>query len=201
MVSRDAGIIMKTKFSGNIIFALIRRFLGVYPLWVDIFQNPTDQPLNLVLCQPFPGDIIRLDLTKSSLCLQPGVHIAHTSLIKMGIHWTGFSSWFAGQGLFALKLSGRGLIFIGAHGAITQHQTYKRFAVEQGSLLAYSSKIRLKVNFPKSIIGSRVAGEGLVTQLMGGGIIYLQSRSCSGLILYLKSRRDISPVNVNGYES
>jgi uncharacterized protein (AIM24 family) len=64
----------------------------------------------------------------------------------MGIHWIGFSSWFAGQGLFGLKLSGRGLIFIAAHGGINQHQVFKKFAVEQDSLLAYSSKIRLKVN-------------------------------------------------------
>lgn len=201
IVSMDAGVIMKTIPFGNIISALLRRFLGKYPLWVNIFHNPTNEPLNIILCQPFPGDIIRLDLTNSSLCLQPGVHIAHTSHIKMGIHWLGFSSLLAGKGLFSLKLSGRGLVFIGGYGAITQHQTYKRFAVEQDNLLAYSSKIRLKVNFPKGIIGSSLAGDGVVTQLIGGGIIYLQSRSRSGLVRYLKSRRDQSPVIPNVYES
>ena len=201
MVSMDAGIVMKTIISGDIAWAVLRRILGNHPLWINLFHNPTDEPLSIVLCPAFPGDIIRLDLSQSSLCLQPGVHIAHTSQIKMGIHWIGFSSWFAGQGLFGLKLSGRGLIFIAAHGGINQHQTYKKFAVEQGSLLAYSAKIRLKVNFPKGIIGSRVAGYGFVTQMKGGGIIYLQSRSRSGLGRYIKSRRDQSPVNANGYES
>ncbi len=185
----DAGIVMKTSVAGDILFAVLRRFLGGYSLWVDVFSNPTDEPLNLVLSQPYPGDIIRLDLTKSALCLQPGVHLGHTPQIQMGIHWAGFSSWLAGKGLFVLKVSGRGLVFIGSQGGLTQHQTYKRFAVEHNHLVAYSSKIRLKVDFPKRIIGSSTAGEGIVTQLIGGGIIYLQSRSRSGLVRYLKSRQ------------
>lgn len=185
----DTGIVMKTAFAGDIFFALLRHFLGGYPLWVNVFSNPTNEPLNLVLSQPNPGDIIRLDLTKSALCLQPGVHLGHTPQIQMGIHWAGFSSWLAGKGLFVLKVSGRGLVFIGSQGGLTQHQTYKRFAVEHHHLVAYSSKIRLKVDFPKRIIGSPIAGEGIVTQLIGGGIIYLQSRSRSGLVRYLNSRQ------------
>ena len=108
LVSMDTGIVMKTSIAGDIAWAILRRFLGNHPLWVNTFHNPTEETLNIVLCPAFPGDIIRLDLTQSSLCLQSGVHIAHTSQIKMGIHWIGFSSWFAGQGLFGLKLSGTG---------------------------------------------------------------------------------------------
>lgn len=185
LVSMDAGIVVSQQMAGDLMVALLRRCLGPNPLWMTVYHNPTEEPLSIVLSKSLPGDIVRLDITKSALCLQPNVLLAHTGGIRLGIQWLGWSSWFAGEGLVGLKLSGRGRVFIGSYGRFAQYQVYQRFIVEQRHLLAYSSKLRIKVDFPKGLVGSKLSGEGLVSQLLGGGIVYLQSHSRSGLTRYL----------------
>ncbi|MBJ7901455.1 MAG: TIGR00266 family protein [Cyanobacteria bacterium RI_101] len=186
LVSLDEGLaVKKTRMLGLFPALLYRLCGGYFPPFAQI-HNPTEEPLSLVLSKTLPGDIIRLDLTKTGICLVPGAHIAHTSGAKLNLQWVGFSSWLAGQGLFALKLSGKGRVFLGSYGQLIQRQVHQRLVVEQGHLVAYSGKLKLKANFPKGLVGNSESGEGVASQLQGGGIVYLQSRSCSGMARYLR---------------
>lgn len=105
MTSMDAQLSMRTQFSGGLIPGLLKKFFGGESLFVNVFTNETQQPLTLVLTQSTIGDIERIDLSQGDICFQPGAYIAHTPGVKMGVQWAGFASWFAGEGLFKLKLS------------------------------------------------------------------------------------------------
>jgi uncharacterized protein (TIGR00266 family) len=188
MTSMDAQLSMRTQFSGGLIPALLKKFLGGESLFVNIFTNETGQPLTLVLTQSTIGDIDRIDLSQGEICFQPGAYIAHTSGVKIGLQWAGFASWFAGEGLFKLKLSGKGRAFFGAYGGITKKHIQGDFVVDSGHLVAYEPKLRMRLGMAGGLVGSITSGEGLVSRVSGQGHIYLQSRSIDGLVRYLRSK-------------
>jgi uncharacterized protein (TIGR00266 family) len=180
LISMDAGIYMGTRFAGNPISALLGKSLGKQSLLVNVYQNKSDEPRSLVLSQPMLGDIERIDLKRGGICLQPRAYLAHTSEVHMGLAWGGLRSWLRGEGLFKLKFTGKGRVFMGAYGGITKRVLYTEFAVEDGHLLAYEPSIRLK---PRSV----VKGDG-GCQLKGKGIFYLQSRNLDRLSQYLQQK-------------
>jgi uncharacterized protein (TIGR00266 family) len=188
MTSMDAKLSMQTQFSGGLISGFIKKFFGGESLFVNVFSNPTSQPLTVVLTQSCIGNIEKFDLNNNEICLQPGAYIAHTPGVKMGLSWAGFSSFFAGEGLFKLKLNGQGRVFFGAYGGITKKRINGEFIVDSGHLVAYSSNIKMSLKLSGGLISSVTSGEGLVSKLSGEGDIYLQSRSIDGLVGYLSSR-------------
>ncbi len=188
MVSMDSKLTMKTEFSGGFFPALMRKFFGGESLFVNVFSNETRQPLNLVLTQSVIGDIEEIDLKGREICFQPGAYIAHTPGVKMGVRWAGLASWFAGEGLFKLKIGGRGKVFFGAYGGITRKTISGQFVVDNSHLVAYEPGIKMKIGLSGSLIGSVTSGEGFINRLSGNGDIYLQSRSISGLVGFLRPK-------------
>lgn len=188
MTSMDAQLSMRTEFSGGFIPALLKKFLGGESLFVNVFANQTQQPLILALTPSTIGDIDRIDLTEGDICFQPGAYIAHTPGVKMGVQWAGFASFFAGEGLFKLKLGGQGRVFFGAYGGITKKRINGEFVVDSGHLVAYQPQIKMKIGLAGGLFGSVTSGEGLVNRISGQGDIYLQSRSIDSLVRYLRPK-------------
>lgn len=188
MTSMDGQVSMQTQFSGGLISGLLKKFLGGESLFVNEFSNKASQPLTVVLNQSCVGDIEKFDLNNGEICLQPGAYIAHTPGVKMGVAWAGFSSFFAGEGLFKLKLSGSGQVFFGAYGGITKKRVDGEFIVDSSHLVAYPANMKLNLKLAGGLIGSVTSGEGVVSKLSGQGDIYLQSRSIDGLVRFLSPR-------------
>lgn len=188
MVSMDADLTMTTELSGGLFPALMRKFFGGESLFVNVFKNETSRPLNLVLTQSIIGDIETIELTGQTICFQPGAYIAHTPGAKMGVRWAGFSSWFAGEGLFKLQFTGKGRVLFGCYGGLTEKELTGEFVVDNSHLVAYESGIKMGVALSGGLIGSLTSGEGFVNKLSGRGKIYLQSRSVSGLVGFLRPK-------------
>ncbi|EGJ33028.1 MULTISPECIES: TIGR00266 family protein [Moorena] len=188
MTSMDAQLTMKTQFSGGFFSGLLKKFFGGESLLVNTFSNQTQQPLNLVLTQSIIGDIAGVELGERSLCFQPGAYICHTTGVKLGVRWAGFKSWFSGEGLFKLKVSGKGTVFFGAYGGLTRKQINGEFIVDTGHLVAYEPGIMMNIGLAGGLLGSVTSGEGFVNRLRGQGEIYLQSRSVDGLVKYLRPK-------------
>ncbi len=188
MTSMDGKLTMNTEFSGGFFPALLRKFLGGESLFVNIFKNETNRPLTVVFSQGIIGDIERIDLTQGAICFQPGAYIAHTAGVKMGVRWAGFASFFAGEGLFKLQLSGKGRVFFGAYGGISEKQVKGEFIVDNSHLVAYDPSIKMKLGLSGGLLGSLTSGEGIINRLQGNGKIYLQSRSVNGLVDYLRPK-------------
>lgn len=188
MVSMDTKITMKTEFSGGLFSGLVRKIFGGESLFVNVFTNETQQPLNLVLTQSVIGDLESIDLQGNQLCFQPGAYIAHTPGVNMGVRWAGIKSAIAGEGLFKLQLSGKGTVFFGAYGGITKKQISGQYIVDNSHLVAYEPGIEMNIRLSGGLLGSLTSGEGLVNCLSGKGYIYLQSRSISGLAGFIRSK-------------
>lgn len=188
MTSMDGRLTMKTQFSGGFFPALLKKFFGRESLFVNTFSNQTQQPLNLVLTQSTIGDIACIELRGRNLCFQPGAYIGHTTGVKLSVRWAGFKSWFSGEGLFKLQVSGNGKVFFGAYGGITQKRINGDFIVDTGHLVAYEPGIQMNIGLTGGLFGSVTSGEGFINRLTGTGDIYLQSRSIDGLVRYLRPK-------------
>ncbi len=187
-ISMDSRIAIKTQFSGGFFSGLLKKWFGGESLFINVFRNPTTHPLELVLSQASIGDIACIELTNSSICLQPGAYLAHTPGIKITVGWAGFSSWFAREGLFKLKLTGTGRVFFGAYGGLTFHRINGEFIVDNGHLVAYEPTIKMGIALSGGLFSSVSSGEGFVNRLKGQGTIYLQSRSVEGLVGFLNPK-------------
>lgn len=188
MASMSGKLAMETTFFGGLIPGLLKAFLGGESLFLNEFSNKTQNPQEIVLTQSTIGDIAHIQLNGNSLCLQPGAYIAHTKGVKVDLQWAGFASWFSGEGLFKLKLSGNGMVFFGAYGGLSEVQVDNSFVVDSGHLVAYEPNIKMNVGLSGSMFGSLTSGEGFVNKLEGNGKIYLQSRSVGGLIKFLRPK-------------
>lgn len=179
MASMSSSVNIKTKWSGGPMKAIARRIFGGESMFVNVFS--TDSAGEIVLTQPFPGDIVCLELNNTTMYLQPGAFLACEPTVKLGMGWAGFKMLIAREGLFRLRVSGTGKVWFGAYGGIFTRDIDEEFTVDSGHLVAYEPTIKIRVGMAGSMLTSLMSGEGLVTKVSGPGKIYMQSRSFGGL--------------------
>jgi uncharacterized protein (TIGR00266 family) len=185
MASMSSSISLATRFNGGFWRAILRKLFGGESLFINEFG--TDSQGELVLTQPFPGDIECLPLRGTSLYLQPGAFLACDPTVTLGLGYAGFASLLAREGLFRLQVHGDGRVWFGAYGGIMTKDIDGEYIVDSGHLVAYEPTIALKLGMAGGIFSSIFGGEGLVLRLRGKGRIYLQSRSMSGLAKWVNS--------------
>lgn len=189
MASRSSNLEMKTRFNGGFARGLLRKLLGGESLFINEFSCPGDEAGgDLVITQPVPGDIRRLDLDGNALFLQRGAFLACAPTVNLGVGYAGFASFIGREGLFRLKVSGRGPVWFGAYGGIFTREVEEELVVDSGHLVAYEPTISLKVGMAGGLFSSFFSGEGLVTRVRGPGLVYLQSRSIGGLTAWANAR-------------
>lgn len=179
MACMSSTIEMDTKWSGGFVQGILKRVFGGESMFVNTFSTQTGG--ELVLTQPFPGDMQCLELNGNTMFLQPGAFIACEPGVKLGLGWAGFKMFIAREGLFRLKVSGTGRVWFGAYGGIFQKEVEGEYVVDSGHLVAYEPTIGIRIGMAGGIFSSFFSGEGFVTRVSGPGRIYMQSRSFDGL--------------------
>lgn len=185
MASMSSNIDIKTKWSGGFTKAVLRRIFGSESMFVNEFS--TESEGELVLTQPFPGDIVCIELKGNTLYLQPGAFLACEPGVTLGLGWAGVRMFVAREGLFRLKVSGTGRVWFGAYGGIFEREIADEYIVDSGHLVAYEPSIKIRIGMAGGIFSSFFSGEGLVAKLTGPGRIYMQSRSFGGLAAWANS--------------
>lgn len=181
MASMSANIRLTARWNGGFFAAWMRKLFGGESLFVNDVTSSNGRPCEIMLTQATPGDMMAITLTNTVMYLQRGAYIAHSPGVTLGVSWAGFSSLFGGEGLFRLKVSGSGTVWIGAYGALSQREISDALIVDSGHLVAYEPSIQLKAKLAAGLFGSFFSGEGIVLKLSGRGRVLLQSRSIEGL--------------------
>jgi uncharacterized protein (TIGR00266 family) len=185
MASMSASVTMDTKWSGGMMKGIAKRLFGGESMFVNVFS--TESEGELILTQPFPGDIECIELKGNTMYLQPGAFIACDPGVKLGLGWAGIKMFVAREGLFRLKVSGEGRIWFGAYGGIFEREIDEEYVVDSGHLVAYEPSVGVRIGMAGGWISSLLSGEGLVTRVTGPGRIYMQSRSFDGLAAWTNS--------------
>lgn len=188
MASMGKDVELKTKLNGGFFSALVLKFLGKESLFINSFSNQTNNTQELIVTQPVPGEIVCQEIRGETLYLQPGAYIASSEGVFFSINWAGFSSFFAGEGLFRLRVKGNGLVFFGAYGSVVEKEINGEYIVDSGHLLSYPPDMKLSIKLSGGIFSSFFSGEGLVLKLTGKGKVKLQTRSLGGVASWLNTK-------------
>lgn len=189
MAHMDPGLRLSTGLNGGFFPGLARKFLGGESLFINTYTNPDNEAQSITLTQSCPGDMIEIDLAPGQeLGLSGGSYIASTPSVQIGTRWAGIGSMIAGEGLFKLKVTGPGKVWIGAYGGIIPVRIEGEQIIDSGHLVAWEPSMKLKTQLSGGLISSMTSGEGLVTRVEGNGTVYLQSRSLDSFAGWVNSR-------------
>lgn len=187
MVSMSREVDLQARVPGGFFNGLIRKFLGKESFFINEFRNPTKSQASLVLTQTTPGEVQEINLNGQTIYVEPGSYVASTEGIDIRTRWAGFASWFGGEGLFKVAISGKGMVWIGSFGALVHKKFKGSVVVDSGHLVAYTPGVTLHVQLAAGIFSSFFGGEGFVTRLEGEGDIWLQTRNTDTLTKWLNS--------------
>jgi uncharacterized protein (TIGR00266 family) len=126
------------------------------------------------------GDIKQLDITPGrGYVIQKSAYVASTQGIDLDVKWEGFTKGLFGQGLFMLKASGSGQMFINTFGAIDTHtlQPGQTLVVDNFHMVGFSESCTYKVTRIGGMKETFFSGEGLVTQITGPGDVHIQTKN------------------------
>jgi uncharacterized protein (TIGR00266 family) len=126
------------------------------------------------------GDIDTLEITpERGFIVQKSAYIASEEGIDLDVKWEGFTKGLFGQGLFMLKASGQGLMFINTFGAIDKHtlRAGEKIIVDNFHLVAFSDTCQYRVTKFGGLKETILGGEGLVTEITGPGEIHIQTKN------------------------
>lgn len=193
----DDGIAMETVFgdgsaqTSGLMGSLLgagRRLLTGESLFMTIYQNQGAGKRRVAFGGPIPGRIIPINLRElggelmtqkqSFLCAAKGVSIGIAFQKRLG---TGL---FGGEGFILERLTGDGLAFIYAGGAMYERtlNAGETLRIDTGCITAFSPTVSYDVEFVGGFKNALFGGEGLFfARLRGPGKIWLQSLPFSRL--------------------
>ena len=134
------------------------------------------------------GDIETLEVKPDhGYIIQSSSYIASTQKVELDIKWQGFTKCLFGQGLFMIKVSGDGTLFINTFGAIDKHtlNSDETLIVDNFHLVAFSDTCNYKVRKFGGLKSTILGGEGLVTEINGPGDIYIQTKNLREFVEWL----------------
>jgi uncharacterized protein (TIGR00266 family) len=134
------------------------------------------------------GDIETLEVKPNQgYIIQSASYIASTQNVDLDIKWQGFTKGLFGQGLFMIKATGDGTLFINTFGAIDKHTigAGKSLIVDNFHLVAFSDSCDYKVRKFGGLKSTILGGEGLVTEINGPGDVYIQTKNLREFVEWL----------------
>jgi len=134
------------------------------------------------------GDIETLEVKQDQgYIIQKAAYIASTENVDLDVKWEGFTKGLFGQGLFLIKVTGNGILFINTFGAIDKHilTTGQTLTVDNFHLVAFSDTCSYEVTKFGGLKETLLGGEGLVTRITGLGEVYIQTKNLREFVEWL----------------
>ena len=185
MISMSDTIRMQTSIRGGLGASLRRSSMGGSTFFLNTYTAQEEGEINIA--PHMPGDIEALDLNDQTILVQSGSFLAATPGIKIDSQWGGARTFFSKEGLFLLRCSGRGTLFISSYGAIHRIDLPEggRYTVDNGHMVAFDQSVRYSIGKAADWATTLLGGEGLVCKLEGPGRFYLQTRSEQAFLEWL----------------
>ena len=163
------------------------KLIGGQSFWVnDYIANYG--PGEVALVSAPVGDVEMLEVQPGrGYIVQKSAYIASTQGIDLDLKWEGFTKGLFGQGLFMLRATGNGQLFINTFGAIDTHtlKPGQTLIVDNFHLVAFSDTCSYKVIKFGGLKETLLGGEGLVTQITGPGDVHIQTKNVKEFVDWL----------------
>ena len=126
------------------------------------------------------GDMTKLDISPGrGYIIQKSAYVASDPRVDLDVKWEGFTKGLFGQGLFMVRVTGEGPLFINTFGAIEQKTLSpgEELVVDNFHLVGFSESCKYEVTKFANLKSTLLGGEGLVVHIHGPGEIYLQTKN------------------------
>lgn len=170
---------------GRALSGLARSALGGESFFVTHITAESG-PGSVSLAPPTLGDISDVEIDDGPLILQAGSFLASSPGVTLDTSWGGMRGFLGGEGLFMLRASGAGTVFLSSFGAILRRDLApgEGLVVDSGHMVAYRDGMSLETRmvagaggFLKRAFTSATSGEGLVMEFTGPGPVWIQTRN------------------------
>jgi uncharacterized protein (TIGR00266 family) len=161
--------------------------IGGQSFWVNDYTSKNGSGEAAFAAAPV-GDIVTLEVKPDQgYIVQKSAYIASTPDIDLDVKWEGFSRGLFGQGLFMLRATGNGNLFINTFGALDKHvlSAGQTLIVDNFHLVAFSSTCTYKVTKFGGLKETILGGEGLVTQITGPGDVHIQTKNLNEFVQWI----------------
>jgi uncharacterized protein (TIGR00266 family) len=163
------------------------KLLGRQSFWVNDYIASRGAGEVAFVSAPV-GDIETLEVKPDQgYVIQKAAYIASTENVDLDVKWEGFTKGLFGQGVFMIKVKGDGTLFINTFGAIDKHtlKAGQTLIVDNFHLVAFSDTCNYNVRKFGGLKETLLGGEGLVTQIVGPGNVYIQTKNLREFVEWL----------------
>lgn len=187
MVSMSANIDLESQLKGGV-FGALKRAVGGESAFVSTFTARGGAG-EVTFAPGAPGDVAGIEMNNQTFMVQSSSYLAGDTSLTVDTKFGGAKSFFGGEGLFVLQVSGAGLLLVSSFGAIHRKtlRPGERYVVDTGHLVAWEG--HMQYNLRKAASGffkSFLSGEGMVAEFNGPGEILIQTRNLAAFAGLLK---------------
>ncbi|MFN6964761.1 MAG: TIGR00266 family protein [Pyrinomonadaceae bacterium] len=188
MVSMSANVDLNSELKGGV-FGALKRAVGGETAFVSTF-TAKGGPGEVTLAPGSPGAVVGIEMQNQTFMVQSSSYLAGDTSLQVETRFGGAKSFFGGEGLFLLQVSGSGLLLVSSFGAI--HRKMLRpgeaYVVDTGHLVAWEGHLQynLRKASNRGFFRSMMSGEGLVAEFRGPGEILIQTRNLAAFAGMLK---------------
>ena len=191
MVGMEPQVTLTSKARGGVLKGLKRKVLGGESFFQSTYEA-TSQAGAVYLAPASPGDILELDLEAGrTLMVQSSCYLASTPEVSLDTKWGGAKGFFSGTGLFLLKLTGPGKVWITSFGAMAKQDVEQQYVVDTGHIVAFEESLQYNISKVGGLKSLFLSGEGLVARFSGNGALNIQTRDPGKLASFLHPFRPV----------
>lgn len=188
MVSMSANIELQSSMKGGV-FGALKRAVGGESAFVSTFTARGNSG-EVTLAPGAPGDVAGIEMKDQTFLVQSSSYLAGDVSLIVDTKFGGAKSFFGGEGLFLLQISGTGLLLVSSFGAIRRKtlQRGEQYVIDTGHLVAWESHMPYNIRkaAKSGYLRSLLSGEGMVSEFTGPGEILIQTRNLAAFAGLLK---------------
>lgn len=188
MVSMSANVDLHSELKGGV-FGALKRTVGGESAFVSTF-TARGGPGEVTFAPGVPGDVAGIEMQNQAFMVQSSSYLAGDISLVVDTKFGGAKSFFGGEGLFVLQISGSGLLLVASFGAIHRRtlRPGEQYVVDTGHLVAWEGHMQynLRKAAKSGYLRSMLSGEGMVAEFTGPGEILIQTRNLAAFAGLLK---------------
>jgi uncharacterized protein (TIGR00266 family) len=188
MVSMSGNVELQSEMKGGV-FGALKRAVGGESAFVSTFTARGGAG-EVTLAPGTPGDVVGIEMNNQSFAVQSSSYLAGDTGLQIDTKFGGAKSFFGGEGMFLLNVSGTGLLLVSSFGAIHRKtlRPGETYVVDTGHLVAWEAQMQynLRKAAKSGFLRSLVSGEGMVAEFQGPGEILIQTRNLEAFASMLR---------------
>jgi uncharacterized protein (TIGR00266 family) len=188
MVTMSANLDLYSEMKGGV-FGALKRAVGGESAFVSTF-TAKGGPGEVTFAPGAPGDVAGIEMQNQTFMVQSSSYLAGDTSLVVDTKFGGGKSFFGGEGLFLLQISGMGLLLVSSFGAIHRKtlRPGEQYVVDTGHLVAWEGHMQYNIRkaAKSGYLRSFLSGEGMVAEFTGPGEILIQTRNLAAFAGMLK---------------